>query len=130
MSLFKGSKEKTTTKKQTDIHRHGPKPSSNSSQPPNPPPFSLSTSFKDTYSYRGIQSGQIFRTRCYCKDSQKSTFCRYVTYKNIEIVKFFFGEKWSFYKLPNFKLVTENKKLPNDLKYNTVAAGIITLLRR
>jgi hypothetical protein len=33
-------------KKQTDIDRHGPKPSSNSSHPPNPPPFSLSTTFK------------------------------------------------------------------------------------
>ncbi len=33
-------------KKQTDIVRHGPKPSLNSSQTPNPPPFSLSTIFK------------------------------------------------------------------------------------
>ena len=31
---------------QTDIDRHGSKPSSNSSQPPNPPPFSLPTTFK------------------------------------------------------------------------------------
>jgi hypothetical protein len=76
------------------------------------------------------KSGQIFRARCYCKDSQESTFCRFITYKNIEIVKFFLGEKWPFYKLPNFKLVTENKKLSFDLKYKTVAAGIITLLRR
>ncbi len=37
-----------TIKKQTDINRHGPKPSSNSSQPPNPPPFSLLTTFKGT----------------------------------------------------------------------------------
>ncbi len=39
-------KDDNKIKKQTDINRHGPKPSSNSSQPPNPPPFSLSTTFK------------------------------------------------------------------------------------
>ncbi len=39
-------KEDKKVKKQTDIDRHGPKPSSNSSQPPNPPPFSLPTTFK------------------------------------------------------------------------------------
>jgi hypothetical protein len=33
-------------KKQTDIDRHGPKSSSNSSQPPDPPDFSLLTTFK------------------------------------------------------------------------------------
>ncbi len=32
-------------KKQTDIDRHGPKPSSDSSQPPDPPHFSLPTTF-------------------------------------------------------------------------------------
>jgi len=36
-------KEDNKVKKQTDIDRHGPKPSSNSSQPPDPPYFSLPT---------------------------------------------------------------------------------------
>jgi hypothetical protein len=93
-------------------------------------PICNKVEFKDTYSYSGIQSGQIYMTRGYCKDSQKSTLCRFITYTNIEIVKFFFGEKWPFYKLPNFKLVTKNKKLPNDCKYNTVAAYIIAISRR
>ncbi len=39
-------KDDNRIKKQTDIDRHGPKPSLNSSQPPNPPPFSLPTTFK------------------------------------------------------------------------------------
>jgi hypothetical protein len=42
-------KDDNKIKKQTDIDRHGPKPSSNSSQPPNPPPFSLSTTFNLGY---------------------------------------------------------------------------------
>ncbi len=40
-------KDDNKIKKQTDIDRHGPKPSSNSSQPPDPPDFSLPTTFKE-----------------------------------------------------------------------------------
>ena len=40
-------------KKQTDIDRHGPKPSSNSSQPPDPPDFSLLTTFNKLNSVLG-----------------------------------------------------------------------------
>jgi hypothetical protein len=39
-------KDDNRIKKKTDIDRHGLKPSSNSSQPPNPTPFSLPTTFK------------------------------------------------------------------------------------
>ncbi len=39
------SKDDKKNKKQTDIDRHSPKPSSNSSLPPNPPLFSLPPSF-------------------------------------------------------------------------------------
>jgi hypothetical protein len=42
-------KDDNKIKKQTDLDRHGPKPSSNSSQPPKPPPFSLPTTFKDDF---------------------------------------------------------------------------------
>ncbi len=38
-------KDDNKIKKQIDIDRQGPKPSSNSSQPHNPPPFSLATTF-------------------------------------------------------------------------------------
>jgi hypothetical protein len=44
-------KDDNKIKNQTDIDRHGPKPSSNSSQPPNPPPFSLHTTFKNQDHY-------------------------------------------------------------------------------
>ena len=40
------SKDDGNINKQTDIDRHGPEPSLNSSQPPVPPPFSLPTTFK------------------------------------------------------------------------------------
>ncbi len=40
-----GSKDHGNINKQTDIDRHGPEPSLNSSQPPVPPPFSLPTTF-------------------------------------------------------------------------------------
>jgi hypothetical protein len=39
-------KDDNKIKKRTDIDRHDLKPSSNSRQPPNPPPFSLLTTFK------------------------------------------------------------------------------------
>jgi hypothetical protein len=93
-------------------------------------PICNKVEFKDTYSYSGIQSGQIFMTRGYCKDSQKSTLCRFITYTNIEIVRFFFGEKWTFYKLPNFKLVIKNKKLPNDFTVNTTQLLLVELINR
>ncbi len=38
-------KDDGNIKKQTNINRHGPEPSLNSSQPPNPSHFSLSTTF-------------------------------------------------------------------------------------
>jgi hypothetical protein len=38
-------KDDGNIKQKTDIDRHGPKPSSKSSQPPDPPPFSLPTTF-------------------------------------------------------------------------------------
>jgi hypothetical protein len=41
-----GSKDHGNINKQTDIDRHDPEPSLNSSQPPVPPPFSLPTTFK------------------------------------------------------------------------------------
>jgi hypothetical protein len=42
-------KATATLIKQTDIDRHGPKASSNSSQPPDPPRFSLPTTFKKKF---------------------------------------------------------------------------------
>ncbi len=44
-------KKDNKVKKETDIDRHGPKPSSNSSQPPNPPPFSLPTTFNPYHNH-------------------------------------------------------------------------------
>jgi hypothetical protein len=43
------TKDDGNIKKYTDINRHGPVPYSNSSLLPDPPPFSLPTTFKGTW---------------------------------------------------------------------------------
>ncbi len=47
-------KDDGNIKKQTDIDRHGPEPSLNSSQPPDPPHFPLPTTFKTAKSYASV----------------------------------------------------------------------------
>ncbi len=46
--------------KQIDIDRHGPKPSLNSSQPPDPPPFSLPTTYKLRESTQPISKQNLY----------------------------------------------------------------------
>ncbi len=60
---IRSRKDDNEIKMQTDIDRHGPKPSSNSSQPPNFPPFSLPTTFK-LVQISKISNLFFFRGRC------------------------------------------------------------------
>jgi hypothetical protein len=49
-----GRKDDDNIKKQTDIDCHGPKPSFNGSQPPDPTHFSLPTTFKHSFIFEDL----------------------------------------------------------------------------
>jgi hypothetical protein len=56
--------EKMTATLKTDIDRHRPKASSNSSQPPDPPHFSFSTTFNNSFL-------NLAKSKCLCTKKQR-----------------------------------------------------------